>query len=565
LAAPATHAATLTVPDDHATVAEALSAAAAGDRIEIAPGTYREYDLVLPPGVNIVGMGDTPGDVVVDAEGRGRVFLAEGILHATYLRNLTMTGGLATGETSYDRSGGALLVNNSFIQVIGCQFLNNAADAQGGAVRATSSTLIIDDCLFDSNTATDGGGGAIDCSYGSSPLIKNCRFTLNQASWGGAISCRANASPQVINSFFQDNEAVGNRGFGGAVFTDNEALPTFTGSTFHRNKARYGGALACFENSETNLQNCTLVANESSVEGGGLFTNDASPSVACSIIAYQVGKGITAMGNAIPVITDTDLFGNSSGDWVGPIEDVGGTDGNMADDPMFCHLDPGPGEGFTLPPESPCATGTGTCEVIGAWPVDCIITPVTLGTFEAGWHEDQARLSWQLQTTGTHPTFLLTGTNANDPGHEWVVEYQNDGTGAFTGLDPMVNRDDGNQYTFYLYIPNGEGGWDLLGQAHLDALPVFSGIRKLAASPNPFNPMTTVSFELGQAQMARVALYGLDGRRIRDFGQNRYSQGQNELVWDGRDSGGRLAASGPYVVVVDGENQTRTLKVTLLK
>ena len=40
----------------------------------------------------------------------GRVFLAEGILRATYLRNLTMTGGRASGETAYDRSADNAIV-----------------------------------------------------------------------------------------------------------------------------------------------------------------------------------------------------------------------------------------------------------------------------------------------------------------------------------------------------------------------------------------------------------------------------------------------------------------------
>lgn len=565
LAVPTTQAATLTVPTDHATIGAALAAAQSGDRVEIAPGTYPEHGLVLPEGITVIGLGASPSDVVIDGGDQGRIFLAEGILRATYLRNLAMTGGRASGETSYDRSGGALLVNNSFIQVIGCLFSGNAADAQGGAVRASSSTLIIDNCTFESNTALNGGGGAIDCSYGSSPLIKNCRFTLNQAAWGGAISCRANSSPQVIDSYFQDNEAIGNLAFGGAVFTDNEALPTFTRSTFHRNRARYGGALACFQDSETNLQNCTLVANESSVDGAGLFTNDASPEVACSIIAYQVGEGITATGTAIPQISDTNLFANSSGDWVGLIEDVGATAGNMAADPMFCNMDPGPDQGFTLPPESPCATTSGSCEVIGAWPVDCILTPVTLGTFEADWHGDQARLTWQLQTETVPPTFLLTGSSLEDPDYQWIVEYQNDGTGSYTGLDPQVSPEAGEEFVFHLYVPDGEGGWSLLGETHLQALSVFNGVRNLAASPNPFNPVTTVSFELGMAQQARVSIYGMDGRRVRDFGRDRYDHGRNELVWDGLDSGGRRVASGPYVVVVEGEAQTSTVKVTLLK
>jgi predicted outer membrane repeat protein len=564
LAGSTVHAATLAVPGDHPTVAEALAAARQGDRIEISPGNYPEFDLALPEGVIVVGMGAVPDEVVLDARGLGRVFLAESIGQASTLRNLTLTGGRAEGPTSYDQSGGALLVNNSYLQVQWCLFLDNSAEAHGGAIRATNSTLIITETRFRANTAPDGGGGAIDCSYGTSPLVKNCRFELNQASWGGAISCRANSSPQVVDSFFQDNQALGARGFGGAVFTDSEALPVFSRSTFHRNKARYGGALACFQDSETNLQNCTLVANESEVEGGGLFTNDASPRISCSIIAYQIGTGISAQGASLPQVSSTDVFGNSGGDWTGAIASLANVEGNLSADPLFCHPDPGPGQGFTVAPESPVVTG-GECGVLGAWPADCIITPVTLGNFEADWYDGQARLSWRVGTPDLAPTFLLTGTSTREPDREWVVDYFNDGTGSFIGFDPMVQRDSGDVYRFRLYVPDDLGGWSLLGETLLDATPGFPGIRALTTSPNPFNPMTTISFELGRAQNTRVAVYALDGRRLRVLDEGPRPAGLQQIVWDGRDHTGRTVASGPYLVMVEGENQVQRLKVTLLK
>lgn len=564
LVASATHAATLNVPGDHSTIAAALAAAQQGDRIEIAPGTYPEHDLALPEGIMVVGMGAFPDEVVLDARGLGRVFLAESIGQASTIRNLTLTGGRAEGPTSYDQSGGALLVNNSFLQVQWCLFLGNSAEAHGGAIRATSSTLIITETRFEDNTATDGGGGAIDCSYGTSPLVKNCRFDRNLASWGGAISCRANSSPQVADSFFQDNEARGARGFGGAVFTDNEALPVFSRSTFYRNKARYGGALACFQDSETNLQNCTLVANESEIEGGGLFTYDASPRVSCSIIAFQIGTGITAQGASLPQISSTDIYGNSDGDWTGSIAALATAEGNFSKDPLFCQLDPGPGQGFTVAPESPVVTG-GECGVLGAWPADCIITPVTLGNFEADWFDGQARLSWHIGTPEASPTFLLTGTSMNEPDREWIVDYFNDGTGSFIGFDPMVQNDSGDVYRFRLYVPDDQGGWSLLGETLLDATPGFPGIRDLSSSPNPFNPMTTISFELGRAQNARVSIYALDGRRVKVLAEGPRNSGPQEIVWDGRDRSGRTVASGPYLVLVEGEKQVQSLKVTLLK
>jgi len=557
---------THTVPTSFPTIEAALAAAQPGDHIEIAPGTYRESGLVLPEGVNLVGMGIIPDETVIDAQGLDRVLLVESVVQVSQLQNLTMTGGMATGPTTYDRSGGAILVNNSFLKVTNCLFIGNEAEAHGGAVRATNSTLIISNCGFDANTAPNGGGGAIDCSYDTSPLVRTCRFEKNTASWGGAISCRANSSPMISDSYFQDNDAVGDLGLGGAIFSDNQAHPVFTSCTFHRNSARYGGALACLQDSETNLESCTLVSNTSTVDGGGLFTNDASPRVSCSIIAFQIGTGISAQGTAVLDIQTTDVYGNSGGDWIGALGGLDIISGNMSADPLFCWEDPGPGQGFTIQPESPCANLLDTCDYLGAWPIDCLVTPVTLGIFEADWYHGQARLTWQLTGEATPPPFLLTGFNEDEPEREWVIDYQYDGSNAFTALDPLVEEIDGIRFGFRLYIPGKDGGWALLAETSLaPPLPGFPDIRKLAASPNPFNPMTTISFELGQAQSTRVTIYSLNGGRVRTIAEGSLEAGLHEFIWDGRNQSGRLMGSGPYFALVEGEEATRTIKVTLLK
>jgi hypothetical protein len=97
-------------------------------------------------------------------------------------------------------------------------------------------------------------------------------------------------------------------------------------------------------------------------------------------------------------------------------------------------------------------------------------------------------------------------------------------------------------------------------------VPVAStAIAKVTAAPNPFNPQTTVSFELAQAQEVRVSIYGVDGRLVRVLGEGMYQPGAHELVWNGRDGSGRNASSGLYFAVVRGRTDTKRLKITLLK
>ena len=72
--------------------------------------------------------------------------------------------------------------------------------------------------------------------------------------------------------------------------------------------------------------------------------------------------------------------------------------------------------------------------------------------------------------------------------------------------------------------------------------------RLLGARPNPFNPQTTVAFELARAGRARLGLFDLRGRLVRELVNGDLPAGPHEVRWDGRDEAGREAAcSGVYL------------------
>jgi hypothetical protein len=74
-----------------------------------------------------------------------------------------------------------------------------------------------------------------------------------------------------------------------------------------------------------------------------------------------------------------DLFGNIGGDYIGPIVDQLGMNGNISEDPLFC--DPGSLD-LRIHSDSPCAPG-GDCGLIGALPVGCGPTPASETTWGA--------------------------------------------------------------------------------------------------------------------------------------------------------------------------------------
>ncbi|MBU0743711.1 hypothetical protein KKG45_13740 [bacterium] len=87
----------------------------------------------------------------------------------------------------------------------------------------------------------------------------------------------------------------------------------------------------------------------------------------------------------------------------------------------------------------------------------------------------------------------------------------------------------------------------------------------LAAAPNPFNPRTTVSFELGAAGPVDLAVYDPDGRWVRTLVAGIQPPGIRTAVWDGRDHAGSRVASGTYVIRLRTGGSDVGCKVTLLE
>jgi Glycosyl hydrolases family 32 N-terminal domain/FlgD Ig-like domain len=90
--------------------------------------------------------------------------------------------------------------------------------------------------------------------------------------------------------------------------------------------------------------------------------------------------------------------------------------------------------------------------------------------------------------------------------------------------------------------------------------------RLLANTPNPFNPRTTVHFELPAAAVVRVDVYDASGRLVRTLLDGARAPGRHSLEWDGSDQSGRGVASGVYFVRmrIDGA-VVDTRKMMLLK
>ena len=83
--------------------------------------------------------------------------------------------------------------------------------------------------------------------------------------------------------------------------------------------------------------------------------------------------------------------------------------------------------------------------------------------------------------------------------------------------------------------------------------------------PNPFNPATTIAFNLPEDMHARLDIYDVKGRLVRTLLDETRPAGYNEAEWDGLNQSGDPAASGVYFCRLEIPGQVVTRKMALVK
>ena len=85
------------------------------------------------------------------------------------------------------------------------------------------------------------------------------------------------------------------------------------------------------------------------------------------------------------------------------------------------------------------------------------------------------------------------------------------------------------------------------------------------AYPNPFNPQTTIAWELPAAGPLSVDIYDISGRHVRHLWNETSPAGPGQTRWDGRNDTGRVVAAGVYYFRMVSGHLGLTKKLTLIK
>jgi hypothetical protein len=96
-----------------------------------------------------------------------------------------------------------------------------------------------------------------------------------------------------------------------------------------------------------------------------------------------------------------------------------------------------------------------------------------------------------------------------------------------------------------------------------NVIPTVYALRQ--NSPNPFNPVTSVGYDLPKAGEVQIAVFNVLGQHVTDLVNGYQEAGSHEVVWDGKDNAGSSVASGIYFYRIKTNEFSDTKKMLLLK
>lgn len=189
--------------------------------------------------------------------------------------------------------------------------------------------------------------------------------------------------------------------------------------------------------------------------------------------------------------------------------------------------------------------------------------PVELTSFEAQNRNDNVELKWatatevnnfgfelERKTSSWEKIAFIPGSgNSNHPKqYSYIDEKPVYGTDIYYRIKQIDN--DG-KYKYYDPI-----------RVTLEAPKEF---RLLQNSPNPFNPVTAIKFQLPVVSRVSIIVYNILGREVATLVNEDRSAGSHIVYWNGRDNQGTQVASGIYLYRIQAGNYSETRKMNLMK
>ncbi|MCF7792648.1 MAG: T9SS type A sorting domain-containing protein [Candidatus Cloacimonetes bacterium] len=201
--------------------------------------------------------------------------------------------------------------------------------------------------------------------------------------------------------------------------------------------------------------------------------------------------------------------------------------------------------------------------VISAWQNDNDLPDTELTGFPISIDADELQLGWNT---------IEIPSNA-------VQEFSSGS--FFAGYIQFVNSpqigldEDSSGFSY-----DNANGWNMISSGELmirtivDTAPVNPTSNdplipvddiQLSNYPNPFNPTTTISFNLVSEKFVELDIYNTKGQLVRNLIKQNLPAGNQQIIWQGKNNFGQAVGSGVYYYKIRIENIEKNKKMLLMK
>jgi hypothetical protein len=174
-----------------------------------------------------------------------------------------------------------------------------------------------------------------------------------------------------------------------------------------------------------------------------------------------------------------------------------------------------------------------------------------------------------------------TESEMNSAGfHIWRGESENAISLRVTSalIPSHGNSSSRNEYAFTDRNAHGKTFWYKIEEVSVSGQSQFIGPIAVEAAmplpeqfsvsrnyPNPFNPETTIHYELPEDVSVSVRVFDLMGREVKTLADGYVSAGRYDAKWDGTNQFGNAVSSGMYFVRVQAGEFSVVRKMTLMR
>ncbi len=194
-------------------------------------------------------------------------------------------------------------------------------------------------------------------------------------------------------------------------------------------------------------------------------------------------------------------------------------------------------------------------------------TPVRLVSFDIRSHDGAVRIIWQATMDRDHAGFHVLRAEEGTTAFVRITDEMIASARGRTGYE-FVDRagTPGVTYRYRLEAVDHSGGSQTFDLPAITVAGVLPNELVLHRNyPNPFNPTTTLTFELPEEGRAVLQVCDIDGRVVRTLIDAELARDTYSVEWDGRDANGQPVASGMYIARLQNGQRQASRKLVLIQ